>query len=154
MAQMPTPFKNSHVTATSSKVATAPATPNRTSKPNGVCRVNTMRDIFSVTDLNVCPGAITRYSPVAGSVCSSNSESVFSSVVVMFASTLHRRMFQRRFVKFAVQIQNRGHIGRSRTRIQIRKHLVCALVGAKLRHAAIFVIDVAECDCRGRTRLL
>ena len=32
------------------------------------CRgVSTMRAIFSVTDLKVCPGAMTRYSPVAGS---------------------------------------------------------------------------------------
>jgi hypothetical protein len=27
-----------------------------------------MRVIFSVTDLKVCPGAMTRYSPVAGSI--------------------------------------------------------------------------------------
>src|SRR5580692_11130931 len=67
MAQMPTPFRNSQVTATSSTVAPPPATVNNANQPIGVCGVSTMRTIFSVTDRKVSPGATTRYSPVAGS---------------------------------------------------------------------------------------
>ena len=70
-AQMPVPFRNSQVTATSSMVAPAPATPNRASHPSGVVGVSTIPAIFSVIDRNVCPGAITRYSPVAGSIAGS-----------------------------------------------------------------------------------
>jgi hypothetical protein len=44
-----------------------------------------MREIFSVTDLKVWPGPMTRYSPVAGSMPGSL---VFSSLVAIVASTL------------------------------------------------------------------
>ncbi len=54
-AHIPVPFRNSHVTATSSMVAPEPATENRANQPNGVLGVSTMPAIFSVTDLNVCP---------------------------------------------------------------------------------------------------
>ena len=39
--------------------------------PSGVCGVSTMREITSVTDLKVYPGAMTRNSPVFGSSCGS-----------------------------------------------------------------------------------
>ena len=67
MAQMPTPLRKSQVSATSSTVAPPPAKVNSANQPIGVCGVSTMRAIFSVMDRKVCPGAITRYSPVAGS---------------------------------------------------------------------------------------
>ncbi len=50
MPQMPTPVKNSQVTATNSAVAPPPPRPNTASQPRGVCGVSTMRVIFSVTD--------------------------------------------------------------------------------------------------------
>ena len=86
---MPMPFRNSQVTATSSMVAPAPATPKSANQPSGVFGVSTMRAIFSVTDLKVCPGAMTRYSPVAGSI---RRRSVFGfrSLVAIVASTLRR----------------------------------------------------------------
>ncbi len=85
MAQMPTPFRNSQVTATSSTVAPAPAKAKMANHPSGVCGVSTMRVILSVTDLKVCPGSITRYSPVAGSTQRAYSGSVgFRSLVAIF----------------------------------------------------------------------
>ena len=71
MAQMPTPFRNSHVTAVSSTMATPPANVKRANQPIGVCGVSTMRAIFSVIDRKVWPCAITRNSPVAGSIMGS-----------------------------------------------------------------------------------
>jgi hypothetical protein len=64
IAQMPTPLRNSQVTATSSMVAPRRPRLKSANQPSGVCGVSTMRAIFSVTDLKVCPGAMTRYSPV------------------------------------------------------------------------------------------
>src|ERR1035437_990548 len=151
MAQMPTPLRKSQVRATSNIVASAPPTPNRANQPSGVSGVSTMREIFSVTDLKVCPGAMTRYSPVAGSIAWSFS---FRSLVGMLASTLHRCMFHRRILKFGVRIQNRGHILGPRTCIQIGEHLVAALVGLQLCHLALPVVDVAETNRLGRAGLL
>jgi hypothetical protein len=67
MAQMPTPLRKSQVSATMSTVAPPPAMVKRANQPMGVCGVSTMRTIFSVIDRKVWPGAMTRYSPVAGS---------------------------------------------------------------------------------------
>src|ERR1017187_3141502 len=131
MAQMPVPLRNSHVTATSNMVAPAPATPNRASQPSGVCGVSTMRDIFSVTDRKVCPGAMTLYSPVAGSIFG-----FFRSLVAMLALTLHRQVFNRGFFQFLVRIQDRGHIPGPRTRIQIGKYLVTAFIAVQFGHLA------------------
>ena len=85
MAQMPTPFRNSQVTATSSTVAPAPANAKMANQPMGVCGVSTMRVILSVIDLKVWPGSITRYSPVAGSTQRAYSGSVgFRLLVAIF----------------------------------------------------------------------
>ncbi len=90
-----------------------------------------MREIFSVTDKNVWPGAITRNSPVAGSIRRSSSGSFgFRSLVAIVASTLGRRVLHRRFFKFCVRIQNRGYIRRPRTGILVGQHLIAALVCA------------------------
>src|ERR1019366_4306249 len=144
MPQMPTPTRNSQHTAVSSSVATAPPTPNKANQPSGVCGVSTMREIFSVTDLKVCPGAITRYSPVAGSIFTSFG---FRSLVAIVASTLGRCVFHRRLFEFRVRIQNRGHIRCPRTSIQIGEHLVAALISAQFCNPAALVIDVAKRDC-------
>ncbi len=71
--------------------------PKKANQPSGVCGVSTMREIFSVTDLKVWPGPMTRNSPVAGSTPGSL---VFSSLVAIVASTLCRRVFHRRFFEF------------------------------------------------------
>ncbi len=62
--QMPTPFRKSHVRAMINSVATPPATVSPPNQPSGVLLVSTRPAIFCVTDLKVCPGAITSYSPV------------------------------------------------------------------------------------------
>ncbi len=68
MPQMPVPTRKSQVTATISIVASAPPTPKTANQPSGVVGVSTIRVIFSVTERKLCPGAMTRYSPVAGSI--------------------------------------------------------------------------------------
>ncbi len=56
IAQIPAPFRNSQVTATSSMVAPAPATLKIANQPSGVFGVSTIRAILSVTDLKGLPG--------------------------------------------------------------------------------------------------
>ena len=68
MPQMPVPFRNSQVTATSNIIAMLPASAKPKNHPNGVCGVSTMRVSFSVMERKVCPGAMTRCSPVSGSI--------------------------------------------------------------------------------------
>src|SRR5208282_3398903 len=126
MAQMPTPVRNSQVTATNSTVAPPPAIVKRANQPIGVCGVSTMRAIFSVIDRKVCPGAMTRYSPVAGSIAGSLG---FTSLVAIVASTLCRRNFRRRHFEFLVHVQHFGQILRPRTRILVGNHLIAALLG-------------------------
>ena len=60
---------------------------NRANQPSGVCGVSTMRAIFSVTDRKVCPGAMTRYSPVAGST------PMVSAVSLLFGRHLDAQPF-------------------------------------------------------------
>ena len=69
--QMPTPLRNSQVTAVNSMRQMVLASMKPKNHPNGVCGVSTMREITSVTDLKVYPGAMTRNSPVFGSSCGS-----------------------------------------------------------------------------------
>src|ERR1035437_4819379 len=83
MPQMPVPTRNSQVSATSSNVASAPPTPKTANHPSGVVGVSTMRVIFSVTDKKVCPGAITRYSPVSGSIGLSSWGSCFTPLLAL-----------------------------------------------------------------------
>src|ERR1035437_7532595 len=154
MAQMPTPLRKSQVRATSNIVASAPPTPNRANQPSGVSGVSTMREIFSVTDLKVCPGAMTRYSPVAGSISWSFGFRSVVAIVASSLSSLHRGVFHRRILKFGVRIQNRGHILGPRTCIQIGEHLVAALVCLQLGHPAPLVVDVAEAARGSRAGLV
>src|ERR1700753_2646643 len=69
--QIPTPFRNSQVTAVTRIRTIVLASMKPANQPIGVCGVSTMREITSVTDLKVYPGAITRNSPVTGSSCGS-----------------------------------------------------------------------------------
>jgi hypothetical protein len=84
MAQIPVPLRKSHVTATIRTPAIELATMNPPNQPRGVCDVSTMREIFSVIDLKVCPGAITRISPVNGSIIGSFTG---TSLVAMLSPT-------------------------------------------------------------------
>src|ERR1035441_10372218 len=144
-------IRKSHTTATRSAVATLPAMPKNMNQPSGVCGVSTIREIFSVTDLKVWPGPMTRNSPVAGSTPGSV---VFTSLVAIVNLTLCRCVFHRRFFEFGVRINDRGHIRGRGAVVEIGKHLVAALVGAKFCNPALLVVDVAEGDGRGRARLL
>src|ERR1019366_2110499 len=149
--QMPMPFRNSQVTATISMVAPAPATLKIANQPSGVRGVSTIREIFSVTDLKVWPCPMTRNSPVAGSIPGSL---VFTSLVAIVNLTLCRCVFHRRFFEFGVRINDRGHIRGTWAGVEIGKYLVAALVGTQFCNPALFVVDVAEGDGRGRARLL
>src|ERR1035438_4527683 len=151
IAQMPTPLRNSHVTATSNTVAPPPAMPKSASQPSGVCGVSTMRVIFSVTDLKVSPSAMTRYSPVAGST---PGLLVFTSLVAIVTSTLRRRVFHRRCFEFGIQIQNFCDVRRPRAGVLVGEHLIRALIGSQLCDLARLVIQISKRDCGSRTRLL
>src|SRR5207237_3944518 len=59
MPQMPVPFQNSHPNAISRTLTMPNAIRTPPIQPNGVRPVSTVRMIFSVTEANVCPGAIT-----------------------------------------------------------------------------------------------
>src|ERR1700733_4578223 len=151
IAQMPTPFRNSHVTATSSTVAPPPAIPKSASQPKGVCGVSTMRVILSVTDLKVSPTPTTRYSPVAGST---PGLLVFTSLVAIVTSTLRRRVFHRRFFEFGIQIQHFCKVRRPGARVLVGEHLIRALIGPQLCNLARLVIQIPENDRRSRASLL
>jgi hypothetical protein len=71
--QMPTPLRNSHVSAVNSMMQRLPAKVKPKSQNRGVWGVSTMREMTLVTDLKVYPGAITRNSPVFGSSCGSSA---------------------------------------------------------------------------------
>ena len=102
---------------------------NSANQPIGVCGVSTMLAIFSVIDLKVWPGAITRNSPVAGSIAGSLG---FTSLVAIVDSTLCRRKFRRRHFEFLVHVQHFGQILRPRTRVLVGNYLVAALLGPEL----------------------
>src|SRR5271167_4669606 len=132
MAQMPTPLRNSHVTATSSMVAPPPAREKSANQPSGVCGVSTMLEIFSVIVRKVSPTPTTRNSPVLGSMPGSF---VFSSLVAIgrlcslgpwfpCSLPLRRIVFHRRFFKLLVHIQNFGHISGARARVLVGDYLV------------------------------
>src|ERR1700739_2446926 len=151
MAQMPTPFRNSHVTATSSTVAPPPAMPKNASQPSGVCGVSTMPEIFSVTDLKVSPRPTTRNSPVFGSM---PGPPLLISLVAIVTSTLFRCVFHRLLFQFRIKIQNLGEIASPRPRVLVGDDLIHRLVFVQLCHLAVFVVEVAEGDDRCGARLL
>src|ERR1700688_1354096 len=151
MAQMPTPLRNSQVTATSSTVAPPPAMPKKASQPRGVCGVSTMPEIFSVTDLKVSLTPTTRYSPVLGSMPGSPG---FISLVAIVTSTLFRRVFHRLLFEFRIKIQNLGEIASPRPRVLIGDDLIHALVFVELCNLAVLIVEVAEGDDRCGAGLL
>src|SRR3984957_4035805 len=149
MPQMPVPRRNSHVTAISSRVAPPPARKRPPYHPSGVWGVRTMREIFSVTDLKVCPGPMTRISPVIGS--SIGSLTGVSLVAIPFNLLVTSAL---RFGQFRVQVQYFSHIGRARTRVVAGQHAVSPRLLLKLAHLARPVINIAEDDRIRRAGLL
>src|SRR6185437_14711115 len=81
MAQMPTPRRKSQVSATSRMPTMPPASVKPNHQPSGVWLVSTIRDTFSVTDLKVCPGAMTRNSSVTGSTIGLLTGASFVAIV-------------------------------------------------------------------------
>src|SRR5580692_10556274 len=81
--QMPTPLRNSQVSAMTTSVATPPATVRPPNQPIGVFEVSTMPAIFWVTDLKLWPGAMTAYSPVRGSIMGSTTGSIGDFVAML-----------------------------------------------------------------------
>src|SRR5437899_11416778 len=59
LPQMPIPFTHRYVSDTSSRPVRRNAEPKPSHQPIGVLRARTIELILSVTDPNVCPGAIT-----------------------------------------------------------------------------------------------
>ena len=69
--QIPTPLSTSHVTPMTTPIATVAAKNRPPHHAQGVLPVSTMPAIFWVTLLKLCPGAMTAYSPVRGSIIGS-----------------------------------------------------------------------------------
>src|ERR1019366_6485912 len=143
--QMPTPFRNSQVSAMIRKVATPPATASPPNQPHGVFDVSTMPAIFCVTDLKLWPGAITAYSPVRGSIIGSRTGSTFGSCMGDLVAIL---------CKLRIRVDDTGGIGGARLVVQIRQHLVAALRRLVLRDLARLIVLIAEDDRVRRARLL
>src|ERR1019366_2028921 len=142
---MPMPFRNSHVTAITRKVATPPATTRPPTQPIGVFDVSTMPAIFCVTDLKLWPGAMTAYSPVRESIIGSSTGSTLESSMGDLVAIL---------CELRIWVDDAGRVRRARPEVQVRQHLVVALFRLVLRHGAVRIVDVAEGDRRGRAGLL
>src|SRR5207248_2138129 len=74
----------------------ANATRNPSHQPNGALRVSTIELILSVTDPNVCPGAITGGTPVPTTAAFGSSIGARLSAMIQFVATEPRRT-QREF---------------------------------------------------------
>ena len=121
--QMPTPFRNSHVIATTNRVAMPPATVSPPNQPSGVLLVSTRPAIFCVTDRKVWPGAMTAYSPVRGSILGSS----MGDLVAMLA-------------KLRVWVDDARRVGCARPEVQVRQHLIVALLRLALGDFALRVV--------------
>ena len=99
IAQMPTPFRNSQVTATSSIVAPPPATVKSANQPIGVCRrQHDARDLLGDRQKGLAlaqsPGILRLRDRSSGGIASGF---IFASwSLICPGSTLRRRMFRRR----------------------------------------------------------
>src|SRR6185437_3621930 len=143
--QMPTPLRNSQVSATMRKVAMPPATARPPNQPMGVFEVSTMPAIFCVTLLKLCPGAMTAYSPVRGSIIGSTTGSTPGSCMGDLVAIL---------CQLRVGVDDAGRIGRARAVVQVRQHLVVALGRLALRYLDVGVVQIAEDDRVRRAGLL
>src|ERR1700761_4113155 len=138
--QMPTPFRNSQVSATMRNVATPPATASPPNQPSGVFDVRTMPAIFCVTDLKLWPGAMTAYSPVRGSIIGSTTGSIGDFVAML--------------CELRIWVDDAGRVAGARPIVQVRQRLVVALGRLLLCDRAVGIVQVAEGDGAGRAGLL
>src|ERR1035437_4948284 len=115
MPQMPTPFRNSHVSAITSMVAMPPATASPPNQPHGVFDVSTMPAIFCVTDLKLWPGPITAYSPVRGSIIGSRTGSTLGSSMGDLVAIL---------CELRIRVDDAGRVRRARPEVQVRQHQI------------------------------
>src|ERR1017187_8965167 len=143
--QMPTPFRNSHVSAMISSVATPPTTASPPNQPSGVFDVSTMPAIFCVTDLKLWPGAMTAYSPVRGSIIGSSTGSMLGSSMGDLVAML---------CELRIWVNDASRVSSARAVVQVRKHLVVALFRLALRHIAVGIVEIAKRNRRCRARLL
>src|SRR5215204_4733679 len=113
-----------------------------TAKPayhhSGVRCVRTIDVILSVIEPKVWPGAITaRSAAPATRACAAFSCGI---------ATL--------FTQLRVHVADRGEIRGTRPRVELGEERVVAHLGLELRHAARFIVQVAEHDRLRRTGLL
>src|SRR6185437_12626495 len=94
-------------------IATVAAKKNPPHHAHGVLPVSTMPAIFCVTLLKLCPGAITAYSPVRGSIIGSTTGSCMGDLVAILC-------------QLRVGVDDAGRIARARTVVQICQRLVVA----------------------------
>src|SRR5581483_7092192 len=141
--QIPTPLRNSQVTPMTTPSATVAAKKKPPHQAHGVEPVSTMPAIFWVTLLKLCPGAMTAYSPVRGSIIGSCT--VSGSGTGWWVAILS---------KLRVRVNNAGRVRGPRTVVQIGEHLVIALRCLSLRNLRVRIIHVAEHDRIRRASLL
>src|SRR5579875_1934372 len=139
----PTPLSTSHVTPITTPIATVAARNRPPIIAQGVFAVRTIPAIFCVTLLKLCPGAITAYSPVRGSIIGSIalSGSWMGPWVAMLC-------------KLRVRVDHAGRVRSPRTEVEIGEHLVIALFSFAPDHPAVRIVQVAEDDRVGWARLL
>src|SRR5438105_3841681 len=142
--QMPVPLMNSQVSAITTSVAMPPATIMPPIHGIGV-EESTMPAIFCVTDLKLCPGAITAYSPVRGSIIGSRTGSTFGSCMGVLVAIL---------CKLRIWVDNARGIRGARLVVDVSQNLVVAFGRLALRYLAGWVVLVAEENRVGRTGLL
>src|SRR5579875_1799530 len=137
--QMPTPFSTSQVTPITTPSATVAAKKKPPHHAHGVLPVSTMPAIFWVTLRKLCPGAMTAYSPVRGSIIGSCT--VSGSGTGWWVAILS---------KLRVRVDNAGRVGCARTEVQVGEHLVVALGRLAFGHLRVRIVHVAEHDRVGR----
>src|SRR6185312_14492913 len=131
--QMPTPFRNSHVSTITTIVATPPATIRPPNHASGVCPVSTMPAIFCVTERKLWPGAMTAYSPVIGSIIGSTTGSC-NGLLVAILSKLQLR----------IRVDDARGIRRAGTIVQVAEHRIIPLFGFPFGDSTVRVVQVPE----------
>src|SRR5262245_14279672 len=109
-------------------------------QPGGVLRARTIALILSVTEPNVCPGAISGGVPLPTMDASGSPMSMERSAI---ASTDLR-----------VHVTYRREVGRPGARVERAEQRVLARFRLQPGHAAPGIVQVAEDDGIGRTALL
>src|ERR1051325_5873645 len=149
--QMPMPTKISRAMVHIRSITNKKATPKPMSQRRGVRRDKTIALILSVIVMNVWPGLMTggRSISVAGSSCelitatdNTDKKSGFHSV--SSAASFHLRIW----VVDARQVRGAWAC------VELGEHAVVCGLTFELRHAAVWIVDVAKHDRFDRARLL